>query len=87
MGVCWKCAAAVPLLIALVMFLAPIIVRELEMTIGYTAPDFQLPQEIMDQFRMYDTDGDGSLDPTEFFDLITQVSEYTVSAVYRVVAC
>ncbi len=75
MGVCWKCAAAVPLLIALVMFLAPIIVRELEMTIGYTAPDFQLPQEIMDQFRMYDMDGDGSLDPTEFFDLITQVSE------------
>ncbi len=75
MGVCWKCAAAVPLLIALVMFLAPLIQRELETANGYTAPEdsTKLPEEVMDQFRMYDTDGDGRLDPEEFFDLITQV--------------
>ncbi len=42
---------------------------------GYVIPELEFPEELMDQFRHYDSDGDGQISPSEFVDLITEVRE------------
>lgn len=45
---------------------------------GYErAPSFELPPEIMDNFRRFDTDGSGSLDPYEFAVVLSELHNYT----------
>jgi len=41
------------------------------------APSFELPPEIMDNFRRFDTDGSGSLDPYEFSVVLSELHNFT----------
>ncbi len=64
-------------LIALVIYNLPILVLEYEAWRGYgwarTYDD--LPPGVMDQFRVYDENGDGYLDPQEFVVLGLRLRE------------
>lgn len=72
----WKLLAALPLIAALFVYYAPVLLMEWEAHFGYTIASEQiigLPDYIMDQFRLYDTNGDGYIDPVEFETLYFQV--------------
>ena len=71
---CWKLAAALPLVLALIVYLGPVVIKEWDSTYGYTAPTYDdVPEEFLDEFRMYDTNGDGNIDPIEFVELMIKV--------------
>ncbi len=65
----WKTlSAALPLLIALFLYNFPTVMDEYLAWQGYGEARIyaDLPRGVMDQFRVYDTNGDGYLDPYEF---------------------
>lgn len=82
MAVLWKLVACLPLSVAMFVFLTPIVVREIDRSRGYLIPeaDSDFPEELMDQFRLYDSDGDGQISPAEFVELITEVLYNAASA-------
>ena len=56
------------------VFLFPLVLKEIDRSWGYLVPDTDLPEELMDQFRRFDIDGDGQISPTEFVELLSEVS-------------
>lgn len=75
-GRCFYVCAAIPLIIAFAIYFLPTILDEWEARYGYGfAPSFDLPPGVMDQFRVYDADGDGCIDPTEFVALGLRLRE------------
>ena len=62
-----KLCASLPIVIALFLYHVPTILDEYEAWYGYgEARDYNLPPGVMDQFRVYDSNGDGFIDPFEF---------------------
>ena len=73
---CKYTLAALPLLLALLVYHVPTIVEEYRAYYGYgDAPMFELPPGVMDVFRVYDQDGDGFIDPYEFVVLGMRLRE------------
>ena len=65
-----------PLVVALGLYFAPSLLDEYEARFGYgEMPTFDLPPGVMDQFRVYDMNGDGSIDPFEFVVLGVRLME------------
>ena len=77
----WACTwkkllVALPIAIALVLYHLPTIMDEYEAWYGYgDARVYDLPPGVMDQFRVYDVNGDGYLDPYEFVPLGLRLRE------------
>lgn len=68
--------AALPLLLALLVYYVPSIMDEYQAYFGYgSAPMYELPAGVMDVFRVYDADGDGYIDPYEFVVLGMRLRE------------
>lgn len=62
-----KLVATLPLIAALVLYLGPQIISEWEAYFGYGhTPNYDVPPSILHQFRLFDVNGDGFLDPYEF---------------------
>ena len=62
-----KVLGTIPLLLALVLYLGPRIISEWEAYFGYgSAPTYDVPASVLHQFRLFDIDGNGFLDPYEF---------------------
>ena len=62
-----KVVGTLPLVAALALYLGPQILSEWEAYFGYGhAPSYDVPPSILHQFRLFDTNGDGFLDPYEF---------------------
>ena len=76
-GCCWKLLAALPLVLALIVYLGPLVLDKWDSTHGYTAPLYDgVPEDFMDDFRLYDVDGNDCIDPTEFYELMIKVSSF-----------
>ena len=68
-----KLVATLPLIAALVLYLGPQIISEWEAYFGYGhATSYDVPPSILHQFRLFDINGDGFLDPYEFERLSQQ---------------
>ena len=73
----WKLLAALPLLAALFVYHSPVLLTEWEAHYGYTSEQvIGVPDYIMDQFRLYDTNGDGCIDAMEFETLAVKVQTF-----------
>lgn len=60
----------VPLLLVAILCWGDTLFLEWEGQFGYgQVKDYGLPAALMEQFRLYDTDADGYIDPLEFFNL------------------
>ncbi len=74
-GGCKLFLASIPLGIAVLVCLYPVISDKFDSLFGYTGRSYDgVPLHILDLFRTYDIGGDDQLDPFEFFDFITQVN-------------
>ena len=83
-GRCFYVCAAIPLVVAVAIYFVPTILDEWEARYGYGfAPSFDLPPGMMDQFRVYDANGDGCLDPTEFVALGIRLREEVRSELHN----
>lgn len=73
---CYYVCAAIPLVLAFTFYFMPFIIDEWEARYGYgVTPFFDLPPGVMDQFRVYDANGDGCIDPSEFVALGIRIRE------------
>ena len=73
---CYYVCAAIPLVLAITFYFMPFIIDEWEARYGYgVMPSFDLPPGVMDQFRVYDANGDGCIDPSEFVVLGIRIRE------------
>lgn len=73
---CYYICAAIPLVLAFTFYFIPTIIDEWEARYGYgVMPSFDLPPGVMDQFRVYDANGDGCIDPSEFVALGIRIRE------------
>ena len=62
-----KLLGTLPLLAALVFYCGPQIISEWEAYFGYgRTPSYDVPPSVLHQFRLFDVNGDGFLDPYEF---------------------
>lgn len=70
-----KVVGTIPLLLAIVLYFGPSFISEWEAYFGYgSVPSYDLPPTVMHQFRLYDMDGDGYLDPYEFERMMHRLS-------------
>ena len=68
-----KLLGTLPLIAALVFYMGPQIISEWEAYFGYGhTPSYNVPPSILHQFRLFDVNGDGFLDPYEFEKLSQQ---------------
>lgn len=80
----WRALAALPLALALLIYQMPTLLDEYEAWYGYgQAPMFDLPPGVMDQFRVYDSNGDGFIDPYEFAVLGLRLREEASALYYQ----
>lgn len=69
-----KLVGTLPLIAALIFYLGPRIIAEWEGYFGYGhTPSYNVPPSILHQFRLFDVNGDGFLDPYEFERLSHQL--------------
>ena len=62
---------SVPLLLLVILYWGQALVLEWEGIFGYgEVEDYGLPGDVMEQFRLFDSNADGSIDPHEFSILI-----------------
>lgn len=62
-----KVLGTIPLLLVLLFYLGPQIYSEWEAYFGYgQVPSYDVPSSVLHQFRLFDVDGNGFLDPYEF---------------------
>jgi hypothetical protein len=67
----WHLLALVPIILAFIVYHLPTIYDEYMIRMGYgDIPQFDVPQSVMNLFRMYDNNADGSIDPYEFLGVI-----------------
>ena len=60
----------------LVLYFLPTLIQEYEAHFGYgEVPFYDLSPGVMDQFRVYDANGDGNIDPFEFVVLGVRLVE------------
>ena len=58
---------SVPLLLLVILYWGQALVLEWEGIFGYgEVEDYGLPEDIMEQFRLFDSNADGFIDPYEF---------------------
>ena len=75
MAFCFKqCAltlvSALPLVLALAIYWTPSLFNEWEALFGYgNVQRYEVPPKLMQQFRMFDSNGDGYIDPYEYMAL------------------
>ncbi len=63
----WSLVGFIPLVLVLSLYWSDSLLLEYEALFGYgQAKDYGLPSQLMEQFRMYDTNADGFIDPDEF---------------------
>lgn len=74
---CWTLLAALPIVIALILSNLRTVVDEYRAWRGYGEVRMyaDLPPGVIDQFRVYDANGDGFLDPNEFAALGLRLRE------------
>lgn len=81
----WICLYIILFLVAFlvlaflfVVFAMPRIMSEMQVIQGYgDAPSFDLPPEIMENFRRFDVDGNNVLDPYEFATVLQELHNFT----------
>lgn len=72
----WKLLPLLPLIAAIVLYFLPTILDKYEAHFGYgEMSSFNISPGIMDQFRVYDANGDGYIDPFEFVVLGVRLAE------------
>ena len=79
-GRCWgrtcQLLGIIPLVVLVLMYWGQTLVLEWESRFGYgEVEDYGLPDTLMDQFRAYDTDASGCIDPMEFSMLRYQLEQ------------
>ena len=71
-----------PLLLVLCMYWGETLLLEYEGHFGYgQVDDYGLPAALMEQFRSYDTDADGFIDPYEFSFLLNQLEQVYIGSI------
>lgn len=69
--------SALPLALALIVYWFPTIIDEWEAYFGYgNVQHYDLPPKVMEEFRMFDSNGDGYIDPYEFVGLQSYLQVY-----------
>lgn len=73
----FKCFAALPIILAYLLYQMPSIIEEYEAWCGYGhASQYDgLPSSVLDLFRVYDTNADGYIDPYEFAAVTIRIHE------------